>query len=58
MDLSSQTIDVQPGRFPRSFHVVAKPLGSRCNLDCVYCYYLHKKAPVHSKGDSPIFAAG
>ena len=28
--------------FPRSFHVVAKPVGSLCNLDCTYCYYLHK----------------
>ncbi|MGI6415997.1 MAG: radical SAM protein [Thermoguttaceae bacterium] len=28
--------------FPRSFHVVAKPVGPRCNLDCTYCYYLHK----------------
>jgi uncharacterized protein len=22
---------------------VAKPVGSRCNLDCTYCYYLHKE---------------
>jgi len=28
--------------FPRSFHVVAKPVGSLCNLNCAYCYYLHK----------------
>ena len=32
----------QRSPFPRSFHVVAKPAGSRCNLDCTYCYYLHK----------------
>ena len=42
MDLSSQTVVVQPGRFPRSFHVVAKVVGSRCNLDCTYCYYHYK----------------
>jgi len=32
----------QTSPFPRSFHVVAKPVGSLCNLDCTYCYYLHK----------------
>ena len=26
----------------RAFHVMVKPIGSRCNLDCAYCYYLHK----------------
>ena len=33
----------QPRRLVRSFHAVVKPVGSRCNLDCTYCYYLHKK---------------
>ena len=28
----------------RRFHVMAKPGGSRCNLDCRYCYYLSKGA--------------
>ena len=32
----------QPRPFTRSFHVLTKPIGSRCNLDCTYCYYLHK----------------
>jgi uncharacterized protein len=27
---------------PRMMHVMAKPIGSRCNLDCTYCYYLDK----------------
>lgn len=27
----------------RRFHVMAKPGGAACNLDCAYCYYLHKK---------------
>jgi len=28
---------------PRPFSVMAKPIGSVCNLSCVYCYYLEKK---------------
>jgi uncharacterized protein len=32
-----------PRRLPRSFQVVAKPLGPVCNLDCTYCYYRHKE---------------
>lgn len=27
---------------PRTFHVMAKPSGSQCNLDCTYCFYLEK----------------
>ena len=25
------------------FHVMAKPAGPRCNLDCTYCFYLEKE---------------
>jgi uncharacterized protein len=25
------------------FHVMAKPIGPLCNLDCSYCFYLHKQ---------------
>ena len=28
---------------PRAFHVMAKPRGSICNLDCQYCFYLKKE---------------
>ena len=28
---------------PRGFHAMAKPVGSTCNLDCTYCYYLSKE---------------
>jgi len=31
------------GRVVRHFHVMAKPIGPVCNLDCIYCYYLSKK---------------
>ena len=27
----------------RSFHVMAKPIGPLCNLDCTYCFYLEKE---------------
>lgn len=26
----------------RAFHVMAKPIGPRCNLRCAYCFYLEK----------------
>ena len=28
---------------PRAFHVMAKPAGARCNLDCAYCFFLKKE---------------
>lgn len=30
-------------RGERRFHVMAKPAGSACNLDCTYCFYLSKQ---------------
>jgi uncharacterized protein len=35
----------------REFQVFAKPVGSICNLDCHYCYYL-KKEHLYPKGES------
>ncbi len=29
---------------PQGFHVVAKPIGPACNLNCEYCFYLEKQA--------------
>lgn len=29
---------------PQGVHVVAKPIGPLCNLDCEYCFYLEKQA--------------
>jgi len=31
-------------------HVMAKPIGPICNLDCEYCYYLHKEE-LYPKGE-------
>ena len=32
-----------PGRTPNSFHIMLKPSGAICNLDCTYCYFLSKE---------------
>ena len=32
-----------PAGGPSRFHVMAKPSGSTCNLDCSYCFYLSKE---------------
>ncbi|HKN24242.1 MAG TPA: anaerobic sulfatase maturase [Candidatus Acidoferrum sp.] len=32
-----------PAGGQRVYHAMIKPIGSICNLDCTYCYYLHKK---------------
>jgi uncharacterized protein len=37
-------ITVRAGRQPiRSFHLLAKPTGATCNLDCAYCFFLSKE---------------
>jgi uncharacterized protein len=33
----------RPDRPPR-FHLLAKPSGSTCNIDCTYCFFLSKEA--------------
>ncbi len=35
-------LPIYPGTTPR-FHAMVKPTGAICNLDCAYCYYLHKE---------------
>jgi uncharacterized protein len=37
-------------RLPRQFHVMAKPSGSTCNLDCSYCFYLSKETLPNGPG--------
>jgi uncharacterized protein len=33
-----------PGSAPPAYHVLAKPRGAICNLDCRYCFFLSKEA--------------
>ena len=32
-----------PKDAPRAFHLLAKPTGATCNLDCKYCFFLSKE---------------
>jgi uncharacterized protein len=43
VERATRTIEpAAPARKGR-FHAMAKPIGSTCNIDCTYCYYLHKE---------------
>ncbi len=33
-----------PADAPPMFHLLAKPSGSTCNIDCTYCFFLSKEA--------------
>ncbi|MFN2252448.1 MAG: anaerobic sulfatase maturase [Anaerolineae bacterium] len=37
-------MQVKPADAPPRFHMLAKPSGSTCNLDCTYCFFLSKEA--------------
>ncbi len=37
----------QPAGYKHRFHAMVKPAGALCNLDCTYCYYLHKEGLLH-----------
>jgi len=41
LDLIPPTL---PSGGPASFHLLAKPSGSTCNIDCTYCFFLSKEA--------------
>ena len=36
--------ETRPENAPQYFHVMAKPTGAICNLDCEYCFFLSKEA--------------
>jgi uncharacterized protein len=35
---------MRPANSPPGFHLLAKPSGSTCNIDCTYCFFLSKDA--------------
>ena len=35
---------IRPANSPPRFHLLAKPSGSTCNIDCKYCFFLSKEA--------------
>jgi uncharacterized protein len=45
MDTSSSSSSTSnQGNGPAYFHVLAKPTGAVCNLNCTYCFFLSKEA--------------
>ncbi len=38
---------------PQGCHVMAKPSGSKCNIDCSYCFYLEKEKLYPESASSP-----
>ncbi|UJF17706.1 anaerobic sulfatase maturase [Vibrio sp. SS-MA-C1-2] len=35
------------------FHIMSKPTGSRCNIDCDYCYFLYRDDQLYPEGLTP-----
>jgi uncharacterized protein len=44
MIIEQTNADQAKGAVAQGIHVVAKPIGPACNLNCEYCFYLEKKA--------------
>jgi uncharacterized protein len=38
------TMPPMPSGGPPAFHLLAKPTGATCNIDCTYCFFLSKEA--------------
>ena len=34
------------------FHAMVKPSGAECNIDCTYCFYLHKSELLHHRAQA------
>jgi uncharacterized protein len=39
----SDPMDIQEKPAQTNFHIMVKPIGPKCNLDCTYCFYLEKE---------------
>ncbi len=43
MTILTPTVPPRPSGAPPAFHLLAKPTGAACNLDCAYCFFLDKE---------------
>jgi uncharacterized protein len=43
LDMPTCELPPQPPGYAHRFHAMVKPIGAVCNLNCAYCYYLHKE---------------
>ena len=43
-ELAAMTDNTWPADTPPAFHLLAKPSGSTCNIDCTYCFFLSKES--------------
>lgn len=41
---TQEPVEARQINAPPSFHLLAKPSGSTCNIDCTYCFFLSKEA--------------
>jgi len=39
----SNYVEITEHRAEQPFHIMVKPIGPKCNLDCQYCFYLEKE---------------
>ena len=44
MKTEQVNVNTRNGDNPQGIHVVAKPIGPVCDLNCEYCFYLEKRA--------------
>ena len=44
MEMDPKDTKITAEHIPQGIHVMAKPIGPACNLNCDYCFYLEKQA--------------
>ncbi len=42
--INNANMTAEPLSAPPAFHLLAKPSGATCNIDCTYCFFLSKEA--------------
>ena len=42
--INNANMTTEPLSAPPAFHLLAKPSGATCNIDCTYCFFLSKEA--------------